>query len=208
VIVTSGDGGWIHLAPQVADLLAGQGFFVVGFDARAYLAGFTTGSTTLRAEDVPGDFKALIELASRGSSERPVLIGVSEGAGLSVLAASDRAIKPLITGVIGLGISDQTELGWRWKDAVIYLTHGVPNEPTFSTAAIIDRMSPIPLALIHSLHDEYVPLSEAKNVFAHAQQPRRLWLVTASNHRFSDNEAEFESSLSEAVAWTRSMRAK
>ena len=43
IVVTSGDGGWIHLGPVVAEYLASQGFFVVGFDARAYLEGFTSG---------------------------------------------------------------------------------------------------------------------------------------------------------------------
>src|SRR6187551_607235 len=28
VIVSSGDGGWVHLGPHVAELLAGHGFFV------------------------------------------------------------------------------------------------------------------------------------------------------------------------------------
>ena len=36
VIVSSGDGGWIHLGPHVAELLAANGYFVVGFDAKAY----------------------------------------------------------------------------------------------------------------------------------------------------------------------------
>ena len=43
IVVTSGDGGWIHLGPHVAEYLASQGFFVVGFDARAYLESFTSG---------------------------------------------------------------------------------------------------------------------------------------------------------------------
>ena len=41
VIVSSGDGGWIHVGPHVAQLLAAHGYFVVGFDVRAYLSGFT-----------------------------------------------------------------------------------------------------------------------------------------------------------------------
>src|SRR5512139_2217551 len=43
-IVTSGDGGWVHLGPDVADFLASEGYFVVGFDAKAYLSGFTTST--------------------------------------------------------------------------------------------------------------------------------------------------------------------
>jgi alpha-beta hydrolase superfamily lysophospholipase len=203
VIVSSGDGGWIHLGPHVAEVLAARGLFVVGFDAKAYLEAFTDGGTTLRKEEEPGDFKALTEFASRGATTKPILIGVSEGAGLSVLAAADPRTKEAIAGVIGLGLSDLNELGWRWKDAVIYLTHGAPSEPTFSAAAIVDRMSPLPLALIHSTNDEYVPLEKMRPVFDRAGEPKRLWTVKASNHRFSDNLAEFDRCLMEAIDWIR-----
>jgi hypothetical protein len=30
VIVSSGDGGWMHLGPDVAAFLAGHGFYVIG----------------------------------------------------------------------------------------------------------------------------------------------------------------------------------
>src|SRR6187402_3300297 len=85
VVVSSGDGGWIHLGPHVAEVLAAKGFFVVGFDVKAYLESFTTGKTTLRPEDEPGDYKAIADFAARGATRKPILIGVSEGAGLSVL---------------------------------------------------------------------------------------------------------------------------
>ena len=175
--MTSGDGGWIHLGPVVAEFLASQGFFVVGFDARAYLEGFTSGHAALKPEDEPGDFKVLADWAAQGTSRKPILIGVSEGAGLSLLAATDPATKTAIAGVIGLGLPNTNELGWRWKDAVIYLTHGVPNEPTFSTAALADRVSPLPLAAIHSTRDEFVPLGEVQRVIDAARVPKRLWIV-------------------------------
>jgi hypothetical protein len=71
MIVSSGDGGWIHLGPHVAETLAA------------------------------------------GGRAQPILVGVSEGAGLSVLAATDPATRSAIGGVIGLGLPDINELGWR-----------------------------------------------------------------------------------------------
>jgi fermentation-respiration switch protein FrsA (DUF1100 family) len=204
IIVSSGDGGWIHLGPRVAEFLGSQGFFVVGFDARAYLESFTSGRATLRPEDEPGDYKALVDWAAQGGTRKPILVGVSEGAGLSVLAATDPRTKTAIAGVIGLGLPNTNELGWRWKDALIYVTHGVPNEPTFSTAAVVDRVSPLPLAAIHSTRDEFVPLPEVQRIIDAARPPRRLWVVQASDHRFSDNQAELERVLLEAVAWVTS----
>ena len=201
VIVSSGDGGWIHLGPHVAEVLAAKGFFVVGFDVKAYLESFTSGKATLRPEDEPGDYKALADFAARGATRKPILIGVSEGAGLSVLAATDPQTKQSIAGVLGVGLPDLNELGWRWKDSLIYVTHGVPNEPTFSTAAIVNRVSPTPLGAIHSTQDEFVALSQVQKVLDAAKEPKKLWIVKASDHRFSDNLPEFDRRLLEAIAW-------
>jgi type IV secretory pathway VirJ component len=203
VIVSSGDGGWMHLGPHVAEVLAANGFFVVGFDARAYLESFTSGKTTLRTDEEPGDYKVLADYAARGATQRPILIGVSEGAGLSVLAATDPRTKAAIAGVIALGLPNLNELGWRWKDSLIYLTHGVPNEPTFSAAGVIARVSPVPVAAIHSTRDEFVSVQEVQSILDAAKDPKRLWVVKASDHRFSDNLAEFDRRLLEAIEWIR-----
>ena len=201
VVVSSGDGGWIHLGPHVAEVLASRGFFVVGFDVKAYLESFTSGKATLRPEDEPGDFKALADFAARGAWQKPVLVGVSEGAGLSVLAATDPQTKRSIAGVLGVGLPDLNELGWRWRDSLIYVTHGVPKEPTFRAAAVVDRVAPTPFAAIHSTRDEFVSVADIHRVFDAAKEPKRLWIVKASDHRFSDNLAEFDRRLAEAIAW-------
>jgi fermentation-respiration switch protein FrsA (DUF1100 family) len=201
VVVSSGDGGWMHLGPHVAEVLAARGFFVVGFDVKAYLESFTSGKTTLRPQEEPRDYQVLADFAGRGATEKPILIGVSEGAGLSVLAATDPETKNAIKGVLGLGLPDLNELGWRWKDSLIYVTHGVPREPTFSTRAIVDRVGPTPLGAIHSTRDEFVPIAEVEKVLDAAKEPKKLWIVKASDHRFSDNLAEFDRRLLEAVDW-------
>jgi alpha-beta hydrolase superfamily lysophospholipase len=203
VIVASGDGGWIHLGPHVAELLARRGFFVVGFDVKAYLAGFTSDASTLRPADEPGDFKALAAFAAAATGRKPILIGVSEGAGLAVLAAADPQTKAAFGGVVGLGLPDHNELGWRWKDSLIYLTHRPPNEPGFSSAALVAAVAPLPFALLQSTHDEFVPLAETQRIVARASEPKRLWVIDAVNHRFSSNLPEFDDRLMEAIAWVQ-----
>lgn len=201
VVVSSGDGGWVHLGPQIAAMLAERGYYVVGFDVRAYLAGFTSGSTTLQAKDEPRDYAVLAQYAQRASGRKPILIGVSEGGALSLLAATDPGTKALIAGVVGVGLPDRAELGWRWQDAVIYLTHKLPNEPTFSTAGIAASVAPLPFAAIHSTNDEFVPLGDIQRVVSNAREPKRLWIINASNHRFTSNLPEFNARLLEAIEW-------
>jgi type IV secretory pathway VirJ component len=207
VVVSSGDGGWIHLAPHVAELLAARGFFVVGFDTKAYLAGFTTPVSTLHPADVPADFKLLADVAAAASGRKPILIGVSEGAGLSVLAGGDPAAKAVLAGVIAIGLTDTNELAWRWKDSLTYLTHRPPNEPMFLARSVVNAVAPLPLAMIQSTHDEFVPLDETKRIAAAAAEPKRLWIVDAADHRFSSNLPEFDKGLMEAIEWVRRSRA-
>jgi dienelactone hydrolase len=202
-IVSSGDGGWVHLAPHVAERLAADGFFVVGVDVKSYLAGFTTRTSSLAPSDVSGDFRQLISYADAGTPGKPLLIGVSEGAGLSALAATDPSVKSAVAGVVGLGLPDINELAWRWKDSIVYLTHATPREPTFSVAAIVGRIAPVPLAAIYSSHDEFVPPAEVDRTMNAAREPKRLWTVNASDHRFSDNLAGLDRTLHDAIDWIR-----
>jgi dipeptidyl aminopeptidase/acylaminoacyl peptidase len=142
-----------------------------------------------------------VDYAAQGAAAKPILVGISEGAGLAVLAAVDPAVKAAVGGVVGLGMSDRNELGWRFRDSIIYLTHETPKEPTFSVLQIVDRLAPVPLAQLHSTHDEYVPVEEAKRVFEKAGVPKRMWIIEAEDHRFSGRVEEFSQRLLEAMAW-------
>jgi hypothetical protein len=205
-IVTSGDGGWVHLGPDVAQFLAAKGLFVVGFDAKAYLSSFTSKSGSLSVEDVPRDYAVLVAYAAGAGPGRPLLVGVSEGAGLSVLAATAPDLQPHVAGVLALGLPDKNELAWHFRDSMIYLTKRTPDEPLFSARERVGRVAPVPLAAIHSTHDEFVALPEIQGILAQAREPKRLWVIEAANHRFSDNQPELQLRLKEAIAWIEAQR--
>ena len=205
-VVASGDGGWIHLGPEVAALLAAQGRFVVGLDSKEYLSHFTSGPRTLTPAEVPGDVAALVDRARQGRPARVLLVGVSEGAALAVLAAADPALQPKLLGVVALGLPDDAELGWRWRDSLIYLTHKTPDEPVFHTSDYVARLGPVPLAALHSTHDEFVPLAEAQHVMAVPGGVKRLWVIEAQDHRFTGASDEFRARLIEALEWIRKSR--
>jgi alpha-beta hydrolase superfamily lysophospholipase len=175
---------------------------VVGVDSKAYLSSFTSGEKTLAPTDVPGDFRQLVDFVRKGGQERVLLVGVSEGAGLAVLAAADPSLQPLLAGVVALGLPDVNELGWHFRDSVIYITHKAPREPTFRASDYLPRLGTLPLAALHSTHDEFVPLDEVKALVALPGGPRKLWVIEAADHRFSDNLAELHRRLLEAIEWT------
>jgi pimeloyl-ACP methyl ester carboxylesterase len=204
VVVSSGDGGWTHLGPDVALFLERRGFFVVGFDCKHYLSSFTSGSKTLAPADVPGDYRTLVDYARGSRSEHVLLVGVSEGAGLSVLAASDPGLQSSLRGVLALGLPDVNELGWRFSDSMIYLTHKTPNEPTFKAADYVPRLGTTPLFAIHATRDEFVPVDEVKRLMALPGGPKKLVVLEAADHRFSDKQAELQSTVLEAIDWMSS----
>ncbi len=206
IVLSSGDLGWAGFVVYVAEFLSSRGYYVIGFNSKAYLVSFTSRTETLAPENVPGDYKALIEFASREASTKPVLVGISEGAGLSVLASTRREVKESIQGILGLGLPDQNELGWKWQDFTIWITKKVPNEPSFMVEDIIARVSPCPLAEIHSTHDEFLPLDQARAMFARAGEPKKMWVIEASNHRFSDNREELDRRILEALEWIKNPR--
>jgi fermentation-respiration switch protein FrsA (DUF1100 family) len=64
-------------------------------------------------------------------------------------------------------------------------------------------VAPIPLAVIHSTQDEFVPLAEAQRIMEKAVPPKKLWVVQASDHKFSGNIADFNDRLLEAIQWVK-----
>ena len=203
-MVSSGDGGWTHLGPDVAEFLGGRGYFVVGFDCKHYLSSFTSGTVALGASDVPRDYRALVDYARGGRPVPVLLVGVSEGAGLSVLAASEPSLQTSLLGVLGLGLPDVNELGWRFSDSTIYFTHKTPNEPTFKSADYLPRLGALPLAAIHATHDEFVPIGEIQRLMALPGGPRKLVVLEAADHRFSDQQPELQKAILGAVDWMKS----
>jgi pimeloyl-ACP methyl ester carboxylesterase len=201
IIVSSGDGGWFGFSVSVANFLAEQGYFVIGFNSKRYLESFTTKESTLKIADVSRDYQTLLDYSMQSNSTPPILVGISEGAGLSLLAATLPENKSKIKGLLLLGLPNENELAWKWSDFKIWFTHKTPNEPIFRADEVISKVSPVPFAEIHSTHDEFISLEDEKKIFALAQPPKKMWAIEAKNHRFSDNRETLEHNLLEALQW-------
>jgi fermentation-respiration switch protein FrsA (DUF1100 family) len=204
VILASGDGGWMHLAPHVAAALAEHGYFVIGLDAKAYLSANGGSKQALTPADISRDYGTL--LAAFAPDRRAVLAGVSEGGGLSVVAAADKHNQDRIAGVVVFGLGDLNELAWHWKDSLIYITKGVPSEPTFNASDFIPHVSPLPLAFIRPTHDEFVPTAQSDRLISVATAPVRAWTIDAGDHRFSDNLPELDRATTQAFDWISATR--
>lgn len=204
--MASGDVGWVGLSVSLSEFLVERGYLVVGVNTRQYLAAFTSGKAHVTVDDVPGDFAALRQfLESRRWLVRPtILAGVSEGASITVLAASHEQNHAWTDGVITMGLPASAELAWRLKDVASWITKTIANEPTFSPLDYVARVSPLPLVMIQSMKDEYVPEADYRKYDATARAPKKLVLIDASNHRFTDRMDRLRAEIVSALDWISS----
>lgn len=203
ILMASGDVGWVGLAVTMAEELSADGYLVAGINVRQYLSSFTSGKSHLQPSDVAGDYAAFRDtLKQRGTLVRPVVLsGMSEGAALAVLAASAPANHDWVDGVITMGIPPSAELAWRWTDMGAWITKHDADEPSFAPATVIAGVSPVPLYMIQSIKDEYVPKAEYERLNTVAREPKKLVLIDASNHRFTDKRPELRAAYAAGLAW-------
>jgi hypothetical protein len=199
VLFAPGDGGWHGFAVYIAKALADSGYDVYGLDTRIYLQ--SVASENLSVADVGSDFRQIAKWV-RQKSENPVmLIGWSEGAGLGIGALGDQENHKIFAGIIAIGTTEYNILAWRWSDLGAEILKTPPHEPTFKTVDYIQKISPLPLAMIASTHDEYIALESVMQLFDAAKDPKILYKVEASDHKFQGNEGEFFAKLKEAATW-------
>ncbi|MGC4082575.1 MAG: AcvB/VirJ family lysyl-phosphatidylglycerol hydrolase [Vicinamibacterales bacterium] len=205
VIMGSGDVGWVGLAAARAQQLAADGYLVVGVNIREYLASFTTKTAHLEAPDIQHDFSELAAfLESRHWLAHPVVLsGVSEGAGIAVVAASSPSNHAWLDGVITMGLPRISEVAWRWSDFTSWITKKDAAEPSADALQFLPGVSPVPLVMLQSTKDEYVPESDYRAMATAANEPKRLTLIAASNHRFTDKLPELRRAYDDALAWIR-----
>ena len=96
------------------------------------------------------------------------------------------------------------ELAWHVRDAIIYVTKGIPREPLFHAADVLGEVAPVPVAMMRSTGDEFVKPEESDRWMRAARDPKALWTISAGDHRFSNNLKEFDSQLLDAIGWIES----
>lgn len=203
VVMASGDVGWVGLAVVMAEFLSDRGYVVVGVNMRQYLTAFTSGRQHMEAQHPQADYGALRDLLEQQNLlYRPVVLsGVSEGAAVAVLAAAREENHRWVDGVVTMGTPMVAELAWRWTDFTTWITKNDANEPSFSPLDFIGQVSPRPLVMIQSKRDEYVTESDYRKLDAAARQPKKLVLIDAANHRFTDKQTELRAEMLAALAW-------
>ena len=209
ILMGSGDVGWVGLATNMADLLSDRGYLVIGLNVRQYLTVFRTGRAHLTVDEAPEDFRAIAEfLRTQELFFAPVTVsGVSEGAALAILAAADPHNHSWISGIITMGVPATAELAWKWTDFTSWITKKDANEPSFSPYDFVASVAPLPIVMLQSRKDEYVPESDYQRCHENARDPKKLVVIDASNHRFTDRRPELQREYLAALEWLQANQA-
>jgi fermentation-respiration switch protein FrsA (DUF1100 family) len=120
------------------------------------------------------------------------VIGHSAGAVSSIMSA---ARNPLVGAVVAVAPFNSVEEVWHtsrpalvpafvlgWTLSVAEKVRGFRSEDVWAEA-VVDRIAPRPLLLIHGRDDERITESQVRRLFAAAEEPKTLWLVEGATHK-------------------------
>ena len=189
LLYATGDGGWRSADRGLFQHLARWGYPVAGFSARHYLEhlGFAATTPAHVAEDY-GHLIAFAKHALELPGDTPtVLVGFSRGSGLAVVAAGQPELQPLLGGVLAVALTDEeeyvrehgTRAGRDRRDV------SAPERAALRPYDQLTRLDRLPVAVIQSTQDGYLPAAQARQLFGPDDERRRFHAIRAGNHTFA-----------------------
>jgi len=206
IVYTTGDGGWARKDLAFYRQIVSWGYPVAGFSATDYVKHLPRESDTTTPGRLGRDYDAIIAFAKERlgtAADRPVvLVGVSRGAGLSVVAAGQRRVRAQIAGVVAVALTKEEEYV-RW--------FGLRRRPARSRRArepvmlqvyeYLPLLGTLPLAVVQSSHDNYLPATAARRLFGADSGTRRFNTIEARNHSFSGARDKMYDAVHAALRW-------
>jgi hypothetical protein len=121
-------------------------------------------------------------------AERIVILAQSLGGAMAIYNVAHspyRAkIKALITESAFSDYRDlsREKLGSFWLSWPLQWPLSFLIDNDFSPLPVVNKISPIPLLIIHGDKDKVVPLAHGQALFAAAKQPKEMWVVPEGGH--------------------------
>ncbi len=204
IILVSGDGGWRPSERVVFEGLVRAGYEVAGLNAHAYLhhLGFRRAATDQVAWDLVR-VGAFAESSLGLPDGAPfILAGVSRGAGLTVTAAAHRPLRGRLVGLLAVALTGEEEYVFqRHRNRHAWDGGDGDKAPRVDPYVSLARLGPLPVAVIQSTQDGYLPASEARRRFGPDTPWRRFVAVEADGHSFNGARDTMEQEAERAIAW-------
>jgi fermentation-respiration switch protein FrsA (DUF1100 family) len=198
ILYATGDGGWFGSDKALFNEVARWGYPAAGFSARDYVTHLGDGVTALPVEEVAADFARLIRTAAAAlglpDATRVVLVGKSRGAGLDVAVAGQPALRARLQGVIAIGLTREEEyVATRAADGSAKMLLTYPALPPIG--------ADVPVAVIQSTHDDYVPAAEARTLFGPDTPSRTLRPIDSTDHNFGGAVPDLYREMTSCFDW-------
>jgi pimeloyl-ACP methyl ester carboxylesterase len=201
LVYATGDGGMHRKDLDTYRHLAALGDPIVGFDARDYVKHLGKDTPTTTPERLAHDYSEIIERArqvlGRDAHCPVVLVGVSRGAGLSVVAAGQ--LRNSIAGVVAVALTQEEEyVRWHRHLPLPHQTHAAVMVNVYE---YLEQLGNLPIAVVQSTHDHYLPAAKARDQFGPDTPYRWLQAIEASNHNFSGARDRMYDAVRSALDW-------
>jgi fermentation-respiration switch protein FrsA (DUF1100 family) len=205
VIFSTGDAGWLGASGAVFERLAEMGYYAAGFNAREMLkpvreSGQKVGLSRM-AELLDDLFRQTRRELGRPEDTPLILIGDSRGAGGAVLGSILPRLRPQVAGAVAIALTRETDFIRAPDPADRPPEIQVDEKERIQLYPAIALAGDIPLAVIQSAGDKYVPADEARRLLGPDTPTRRLYEVAAKNHGFSGGREEMLRDLEDALRW-------
>jgi hypothetical protein len=208
----TGDAGWLGASGDVFEHLAEQGFYVAGYNSREFLKPIKRAGQRVSiadsAEALEGVFaRARRDLGLPGST--PLIVtGVSRGASAVAFTAVHSRLQQNVAGAIAIALTRESDYlrapDPRDRPSEVQLDA----EGRIELYPALQRIGSIPLAVIQSTHDKYVPSAESRRLLGPDTPTRRLYEVEARNHGFAGGREALLNDLDDALGWIESSARK
>ena len=198
LVYATGDRGWAGKDLDVYRHLVAWGYPVAGFDAHDYVKHLGRDAWTTPGR-LGADYASIIA-AARAALGLPdirpvVLVGVSRGADLAVVAAGRLPADVHLTGVVAVALTKEEEYVRWFGRSLHHLAEAVPLPAAVAPETHVPTMvqlyeylpllRELPLTVIQSTHDKYLPAADARALFGPDTPVRTFIVIDARNHSFA-----------------------
>jgi Bacterial virulence protein (VirJ) len=203
LVYTTGDGGWARKDLALYEQIVSWGFPTAGFSAPQYLRHLQGQSTTTPGR-VGRDYARIIEFAMTQIHMEPgtpiILVGVSRGAGLEVVAAGQPRLRDRLGGVIAIALTKEEEnVRWFGRRVPLVLRPGKPE--MLQVYDYLPLLGTVPVAVVQSTRDGFLPADAAARLFGPDTTTRRFRAIDAWNHNFSGARREMYDAARASLRW-------
>lgn len=195
LIYATGDGGWRGKDLDLFRHLITFGYATAGFSAPEYYKHLRGDQETTTPALLARDYAKIIESAKNEltlpSGTPVILVGVSRGAGLSVVAAGQPELRQVVDGVVVMALTKEEEhVRWRRRRQSTEL----------EIYDYLPRLD-LPVAVIQSTRDNYLPADQARSLFGTDTDRRQFHAIDARNHSFAGARPLLYETLRSSLEW-------